>query len=119
MRKWVVVAVSAGLAAALTMLAVPHWMTVRSQTPGGPSLWDSASLVSGLALGTLLRVLWHRQAPTRGRILLTASTLLALGLVMFLPWPPDSMLRLLLPVIGLGVAAWGSLGERRASHDQV
>ncbi len=118
MKWWVPFAIAAVIAALATAFALPWWATVQEKYQiTGPTLWDSASIMAGLALGTLLRVGLGRGVPSRAQGLSMMAVLVLLGLLTFLPWSGESVVRvILLPIGALVTAAWGISGTRRDTH---
>lgn len=113
-KWWVAFAISAIVAALGTALALPYWADLQDQYRiTGPTLWDSTSMMAGLALGTLLRFGLGRTASSRAQGALMVALLVILGLLTFLPWSSDSVVRVILLPLGVFVtAAWGLSGSR-------
>lgn len=114
MKWWVAFVISALVAALATASALPIWADFQEKYQiTGPTLWDSTSMMAGLALGTLLRVGLGRAASSRAQGALMVALLVILGLLTFLPWSSDSVVRVILLPLGVFVtAAWGLSGSR-------
>lgn len=114
-RWWVPFVISVAVVGLATAFALPWWSDVQARYHlNGPTLWDSASMMAGLAMGTLLRVGLGRGAPSRIQALLMVTLLMIFGLLTFLPWSADSLVRVLLPLGALATATWGFSGARRS-----
>lgn len=97
-----------------TAFAFPWWAELQARYDlTGPTVLDSASMMAGLALGTLLRVGLGRGAPSRIQALLMVTLLMLFGLLTFLPYSAESPLRVFLPLGALATTAWGLSGTSR------